>query len=60
MDKKEKKFQAVPILSLEDELPNVDVVVVTNNYIFEQIYEILIKKTTFPIVSIDDVVFGIG
>ena len=60
VDKNEKKFQAVPILSLEDELPNVDVVVVTNNYIFEQIYEILKKKTTCPIVSIDDVVFGIG
>ena len=59
VDKNVKQFQAVPILGLEDELPNVDVIVVTNNYIYEQIHELLQRKTTCPIVSIDDVVFGI-
>ena len=60
VDKNVKESQAVPVFSLEDELPDVDVIVVTNNYIYEQICEILKRKTTSPIVSIDDVVFGIG
>lgn len=59
IDKNKKISNVLPILSLEEELPDVDIIIVTNNYIYSQIYELLKKKTNSPIVSIDDVIFGI-
>jgi glycosyltransferase involved in cell wall biosynthesis len=59
IDKNRKESQAVPVLSIDEELPEVDAIIVTNNYIYNQIQELLRGKTVSPIVSIDDVIFSI-
>lgn len=55
----DKLHSVLKVYSQNDELPQVDVIVVTVDYIFEQIKEKLAKKTDCPIISIDNVVFNI-
>ena len=55
----DKVHSVLKVYSQNDELPQVDVIVVTVDYIFEQIKEKLAKKTDCTIISIDNVVFNI-
>lgn len=48
----DKVHSVLKVYSQNDELPQVDVIVVTVDYIFEQIKEKLAKKTDCPIISI--------
>ncbi len=47
----------MPIYSINEELPNVDVVIVTPVYSYEQIRCDLVGKVKCPIVSLADIVF---
>lgn len=47
------------IYSMEDKLPEADVIVVTPFYAFESIKAELEKKVRCPIISIEDVVWGV-
>lgn len=49
----------IEILDLEEELPDVDVVVVTATFAYDEIQEQLIKRMDCSIVSLDDVVYEI-
>lgn len=49
---------ALPVRCLQDELPKVDVVVVSLNYMYEEIKAMLMKKVEYPIISIDDVIYN--
>ena len=51
-------YSDIHIYKPEDELPSVDVIVVTPIYYFSDIEEKLEKKVKCPILSLDDVVFG--
>ena len=60
IDRRADKLSAqVPILTMEDELPVVDVCVVTAAYYFNQITEELQKKLECPIISIEDILYSI-
>ena len=47
------------IYSLEDDFPEADVIVVTPFYAYDSIYESLHKKTTIPIISIEEVIWSL-
>lgn len=44
----------------DEELPKVDVVVVTAVYFFDEIYNNLMDKVSCPIVSLEDVIYEIS
>lgn len=46
-----------PVYKPEDELPEADMVIVTAAYEFEEIEEVLKKKLSCPIYSIEDIVY---
>lgn len=58
IDKTKESHPILPVYGVDDELPKVDVIIVSTNHIFEQISEQLRQKTDIPIISIDDVIFG--
>ena len=61
IDRRADKLSArVPILTMEDELPTVDVCVVTAAYFFNQIAEELQKKLECPIISIEDILYSMN
>lgn len=45
-----------PIYKIDDDLPEADVIIVTAVYEFEEIEEILKKKTDCPIYSLEDII----
>lgn len=45
----------IEILSPESTLPKADVLIVTPVYYFDEIYNSLVDKVTYPIVSLEDV-----
>ena len=47
------------VYSLEDELPDTDVIVVTPYASFKEIKEILEEKVSCPIVSLEEVVWSV-
>ncbi len=47
------------VYSLEDDLPEADVIVVTPCYAFQSIYKELKTKVSFPIISIEDVIWSV-
>lgn len=49
----------IPVLTLEDELPPVDVVIVTAVYYFNQIADSLKDRLECPVISIQDVLYSI-
>lgn len=49
----------IPILTLDDELPSVDVVVVTAVYYFSQIVASLQDKLECPVISIEDLLYSL-
>lgn len=59
IDKVREEHPTLPIYKIEDELPEVDVVIVSTNNIFNQVSDILKDKVAMPVISIDDVIFDI-
>ncbi len=49
----------IEIINLEDELPKVDVIVVTATFAFDEIYKNISTITDIPVVSLDDIVYGV-
>lgn len=52
-------YSELEVLESEDDLPEVDVVVVTATFAFDEIEEELSEKIDYPIVSLDDVVYEV-
>lgn len=52
-------YSELEVLELEDDLKEVDAIIVTAIFAFEEIEEDLMTKIDYPIISLDDVVFGI-
>lgn len=50
----------IPVYKPEDDLPKVDMVIVTPVYGFEEIEEMLRTKLTCPIYSIEDIIYYMG
>lgn len=55
----DKKNSPLKLYKPEDTLPDVDVIVVSVDYIYDDIAELLSDKVSCPIISIDDVIFSI-
>lgn len=49
--------QEIPVVSLEDKLEEVDVIVVTPTFAYEDVKSRLIKKVNCPIISINEVLY---
>lgn len=49
----------VEVKDLSDDLPEVDVIVVTAVYFFDEIEEELCDLVNYPIISLEDVIYGI-
>ena len=59
IDKRADRIYAnVDIVTPEEELLEVDVIVVTAIHYFDDIEEVLASKVDYPIISIEDVVYG--
>ncbi len=52
-------YSELEVLALEDELPKVDVIVVTATFAFYEIEKKLSKKVTCPVVSLEDIVLEV-
>lgn len=52
-------YSELDVIDVEDEYEEVDVIVVTATFAFDEINEELGKKVDFPVVSLDDVVYEI-
>lgn len=50
-------YGRIPVKSVEEELPNVDAVIVTEVYDFDEIEETLIKKMECPIISLEEILY---
>lgn len=55
----DKKRTPLKVYKPEEALPDVDVIVVSVNYIFDEIAQLLSDSVNCPVISIDDVIFGI-
>lgn len=53
----QKAFGELPIYSIDDDLEEVDVIVVTPMFESKEIIEVLSKRTNYKIVTIEDVVY---
>ncbi len=52
-------FAALTVYGLEDELQPVDVIVVTAVFAFDEIEDELCGKTDIPVISLEEIVFGL-
>ncbi len=52
-------YAEVDVMTPDDDLPEVDVIVVTPIHFFDEIEEMLADKVDYPIVSIEDVVYEV-
>lgn len=52
-------YSELQVLELEDDLPQVDVIVVTATFAYEEIEKKLNERIDYPIVSLEDVVYEI-
>ena len=60
IDKRAEKLTVgIPVLMPEDTLPETDVIVVTAIYYFREIDDLLRKKVTCPVVSLEDVLYTV-
>lgn len=48
-------YSDVEVITVEDELPDVDVMIVTAVYFFDEIYATIANKVRCPVVSLEDV-----
>lgn len=55
----ESLYSPIELKEIDDELPPVDVIVVTPFFIYDEVEELLMDRVDYPIVSIEDVVFTI-
>lgn len=53
----ELRYTEIPLYKPEDKVPEVDAVVVTAFFFFDEIEEILTDKVDCPIVSIEDIIY---
>lgn len=53
----EIRYAEIPIYKPEEEIPEVDAMVVTAFFFFEEIEEMLADKVNCPIVSIEDIIY---
>ena len=51
----ESIYSDVEVITVEDELPDVDVMIVTAVYFFDEIYATIANKVRWPVVSLEDV-----
>lgn len=54
----EKLKMGFPILTIEDFLPEVDIIIVTAVYFFKEIDEVLRNKVICPVISLEDVLYS--
>lgn len=47
----------IQVYSIEDNLPDADVIVITTTFAYEDIYKELIEKTNIKIFSLDDIIY---
>lgn len=60
IDKKaDKIYSDLKLISMEEELEPVDAIIVTPIFDYDEIEELLMEKTDCPIISLEDVVFGV-
>lgn len=60
IDKKaDSLFSAIKLISLEDELEDVDAIIVTAITFFDEIEEKLSKKVSCPIISLEDILYEV-
>lgn len=59
IDKNSDVYAEVEVLNTEDALPAVDVIVVTAIHYYDEIKEMLSKRTQCPIVSLEDIIYEI-
>lgn len=52
-------YASIDLYTLDDELPEVDAIVVTPIYFFDQIEEKLLEKVKCPIVSLEDILYEV-
>ena len=52
-------YANVDVITPDDEMPPVDVIVVTATYYFDEIEEALCEKVDYPIVSLEDILYEI-
>ncbi len=57
--KADEIYTDVDILTINDELPNVDAIVVTSIYFFNEISEKLKALTDIPVISLEDILYEI-
>lgn len=58
IDKKASQMNSeINIISPDEELPEVDIIIVTSTYYFNEIYNYLDSKTDIPVVSFEDILF---
>lgn len=55
----ENIYADIDVKGLDDELPEVDAIVVTAVYFFDEIEDELNKRVEYPIISLEDVVYGV-
>lgn len=55
----ENIYADIDVKGLDDELPEVDAIVVTAVYFFDEIEDELGKRVDYPVISLEDVVYGV-
>lgn len=59
IDKEDNKYMEVEVKSPEDDLDRVDVIVVSAIFAFEDIKEKISSNVSCPVVSLEDIIFGL-
>ena len=56
---RDRSYPGLKIYSLEDDFENADVIVVTAIFAYSIIKKELAEKTNIPVISLEDVIYGI-
>lgn len=51
------KYDSVIVKNVDEPLPEVDAVIVTTIYDFEEVEEMLVKKVHYPIISLEEILY---
>ena len=52
-------YKGLPVYSMNEKLPDVDAIIVTSDFYFDEIFEELSTKVDCDIVNLDDIIFEI-
>lgn len=52
-------YADVDVITPDDEMPSVDVIVVTATYYFDEIEDMMCEKVDYPIVSLEDILYEV-